>query len=155
MQNQVVISINHSQIVHETIDGETIILNMDSGSYFSLNNSGTAVWESISSGVSLNEIDKELQRIYPNTETVKNDLDDFIEKLLAEALLSKNANTEENGSDFSKKPESLLHNLSRDSYEKPAFEKYTDMQDILQLDPIHEVDEAAGWPVAKIQPEHA
>ena len=26
------------------------------------------------------------------------------------------------------------------------FERFTDMQDLLVLDPIHEVDEEAGWP---------
>ena len=34
------------------------------------------------------------------------------------------------------------------SFEAPILHKYTDMQDLLLLDPIHEVDEA-GWPVAR------
>lgn len=28
-------------------------------------------------------------------------------------------------------------------------EKFTDMEDLLLLDPIHEVDVAAGWPTTK------
>lgn len=32
-----------------------------------------------------------------------------------------------------------------DEFQPPALESYTDMQDLLLLDPIHEVDEM-GWP---------
>ena len=32
-------------------------------------------------------------------------------------------------------------------YAPPAMSKYTDMEDLLLLDPVHEVDEV-GWPVA-------
>jgi hypothetical protein len=28
----------------------------------------------------------------------------------------------------------------------PALEKYTDMQELLQVDPIHDVDDEQGWP---------
>lgn len=34
------------------------------------------------------------------------------------------------------------------SFEVPVLHKYTDMEDLLLLDPIHEVDDE-GWPVAK------
>ena len=33
-------------------------------------------------------------------------------------------------------------------YTAPAVQKYDDLEDLLLLDPIHEVDEA-GWPVAR------
>ena len=33
-------------------------------------------------------------------------------------------------------------------YEPPQLEKYTDMQDLVLLDPVHEVD-ATGWPHPK------
>ena len=35
-----------------------------------------------------------------------------------------------------------------ESYEAPAVHKYTDMENLLLLDPIHEVEEEAGWPHA-------
>ncbi len=31
----------------------------------------------------------------------------------------------------------------------PVLEKYTDMQDLLLIDPIHEVNDAHGWPKMK------
>ncbi len=35
----------------------------------------------------------------------------------------------------------------RPAFEAPVLESYSDMQDLLLLDPIHDVDDA-GWPVA-------
>jgi hypothetical protein len=35
------------------------------------------------------------------------------------------------------------------AFTQPVLEVYTDMQDLLLLDPIHEVDEEAGWPSPK------
>ena len=40
---------------------------------------------------------------------------------------------------------------ARASFERPALNKYTDMQYFLLLDPIHEVD-AVGWPNPPEQP---
>ncbi len=33
------------------------------------------------------------------------------------------------------------------AFRRPVLEKFADMKDILQLDPIHEVDQL-GWPIA-------
>jgi hypothetical protein len=51
--------------------------------------------------------------------------------------------------------EIVSHGLDNNGIDKPPFEmpklsKYTDMEDLLALDPIHEVDEM-GWPNAKLE----
>jgi hypothetical protein len=33
-----------------------------------------------------------------------------------------------------------------DPFDPPVLEKYTDMQHLILLDPVHEVDEREGWP---------
>lgn len=37
-------------------------------------------------------------------------------------------------------------NGQRPRFQPPVLEKFTDMADLLLLDPIHEVDEMGGWP---------
>ena len=37
---------------------------------------------------------------------------------------------------------------SKPDFQEPALQKYTDMEDLLLLDPIHEVDDT-GWPNPK------
>ena len=36
----------------------------------------------------------------------------------------------------------------RNEWTAPQFDEYTDMWDLIKLDPIHEADEV-GWPIAK------
>lgn len=41
--------------------------------------------------------------------------------------------------------DSTTPNPDKLHFEEPIFHKYTDMEDLLLLDPIHDVDET-GWP---------
>ena len=44
---------------------------------------------------------------------------------------------------------SLKTPLMRQPFSTPVLETYTDMQDLLTLDPIHDVDPQQGWPIQK------
>jgi hypothetical protein len=48
--------INSPTVIHETIDGETVIVNLDSGNYYSLERVGADIWASIGSRLPLSEI---------------------------------------------------------------------------------------------------
>lgn len=49
-------SIDTNKIVWRNIDGEAVILNLDSGFYYSLNKVGTLIWQMISEKKSTPEI---------------------------------------------------------------------------------------------------
>jgi len=53
-----------SQIVYENFDNEAVIINLESGSYYSLDKSGAAIWGMIESDVTVGEIVEELVRRY-------------------------------------------------------------------------------------------
>ena len=40
----------------------------------------------------------------------------------------------------------------KQTYQPPVFERFTDMGDLLLLDPVHEAEEEKGWPHAKRNP---
>jgi hypothetical protein len=69
----------------------------------------------------------------------------FVEELVKEGLLVK-ADHEIPAGDASL----LISQLAEvaGDFKPPLVNKYTDMQDLLLLDPIHEVDEK-GWPESK------
>src|SRR3954447_334647 len=48
------------EIVHETVDGEVIAIDLVNGSYYSLAGSGPAIWELLGEGASEAEIDAAL-----------------------------------------------------------------------------------------------
>lgn len=129
--------INTPHVISETIDDEVIILNFESGCYYSLNSSGMAVWAYLQEGRSEGEILVKLRQRFPDAdEGVANDLSEILKQLVAELLIvpSEDVTSPEPGSD---KESTTL-------YTKPTLEKFTDLQQLLLLDPIHDVDES-GW----------
>ncbi len=113
--------INHKKAISETLDGETIIINLETGTYYSMNPSGTALWNAIAAG----------QAIPVDDPTILN----FIEFLKSDGLIEESAIAGTTVADTAQ-------------FVNPHAEKYTDMQEMLLADPIHDVDDA-GWPNLK------
>ena len=132
--------VNTPSIVSETIDGEVIIINLDAGNYYSLNNAvGVRVWTGIENGQSNDAIISALTRQYSaEPDTIQAAVTRFIADLQSENLIvpSSDANT----------GVTLPGDAPAGEFEMPTLQKFSDMQDLLLLDPIHEVDET-GWPL--------
>ncbi len=129
-------TINALRIVHELIDGEVVAIDFDTGNYYSMNGTAAQIWEILTCGISsdmFNEIFK------------KESVSIFLESLLTEGLIVLESTPPENPDDLN----SLLkeYQMSQD-FQPPVFEKHTDMQHLLLLDPIHDVNEQ-GWPIPK------
>ncbi|HKY63449.1 MAG TPA: PqqD family protein [bacterium] len=135
--------VNAPKVISETIDGETIIINLESGNYFSLNASGGTLWQGLAGKASRAAIVENLCRLYNlKIKDAQSDVEEFFSRLLQENLI---VGREGHGPGAG--AESPSRSDSR-PYEKPTLLKYEDMQDLLLLDPIHDVDEA-GWPMTK------
>lgn len=117
------------------IDGEMMLLNMEAGNYYSLSGTGAPLWSCIRSGAEEAALLKSLQEAFPRTEVsqLTTDLNAFLETLKAEALVVD--------CDITTPPAPKFEG----DYAAPKVEKYTDLQDLLLIDPIHEADET-GWP---------
>src|SRR5579884_1819188 len=48
--------LNSPPILHETIDHETIVVNLDVGTYYSLNPAASVIWNALDGGGSIEEI---------------------------------------------------------------------------------------------------
>lgn len=125
-------------IVHETVDGEVIAIDLEDGSYYSLAGSGPAIWELLVGGASEAEIGAALATRF---EAEKAEIDAAVPALLGQ--LQENGlivASEEGGSGVPASGSS-----EKSPFETPRLERYNDMKDYFLLDPIHEVD-TAGWP---------
>lgn len=138
-------AINTSKIVYDTLDGEVIIINFETGNYYSMNSMGKEIWNFLEANLSYNEIADAIAKNYAGRpEGFKEELSEFIENLKKEELIYEEAS---NKADKKITTEALT--TEKLKYEKPGFFKYTDMKEMLLLDPIHDVDET-GWPSAKV-----
>ena len=131
---------NSPPIIQETIEQETIMVNLETGSYYSLNPVATCIWSAIEGGSDTAEIPGVVaQRFSVDVATADPDVRAFIDRLVEHELIVPRNDDASAGPPADDAADSAL------PYEAPVLHHYTDMQELLLLDPVHEVD-AAGWP---------
>lgn len=148
MKQYKILKVNTPGVVHETIDGETILLDLKSGYYYSMDGSGSAIWDYLA----LTGNRESLMSIMCEANTaqasvIEESLAIFIEQLLKEGLLVEDGSDKSSNTIDAASFEDQLKSAAG-SFIPPRLNKYADMQDLLLLDPIHDVDEA-GWPEPK------
>lgn len=126
--------------LHETIDGETIIIDLATGTYYSLRGSAPAIWHALAEGASVETTVEHLHSLY---DTVPDEIavrvEAFLGELEAEGLIALGTGPAA--------PVPATDEQERLPFEPPELEKYEDLQDIILLDPVHKVDDR-GWPHA-------
>lgn len=135
--------INSENVMHETIDGEVVIINLDRGTYYSLDGVGACVWAYLEQGASVDGlVDRVATRYEGERDRMARSVGAFLERLHAEDLV---ATAQANGAgDGPVDPPGA----ERRAFLEPTLQKYTDMEQLLLVDPIHEVEES-GWPNVK------
>ena len=138
------------QVIHEVIDGETMLVRLDSGNYYNMNATGGQIWSFIEKGASESQIVSDFTALYGlDKNIVEEQISIFIKQLIAEELIFPNSHSPEVKAAF--KSDSLQQ--LTDLFEPPLINKYSDMQELLILDPIHDVSDA-GWPNPKSENEN-
>ncbi len=140
--------VNSLHVIHETIDGETVLVNLDSGNYYSFDGVGVHVWNLIEADADQERIIEAIARRYTGErKTMERAIHYFMKELEQEALIVKDDKIgRQKGTEAGTDAAWMAD--ERKPFEVPVLNKYTDMQDLLLLDPIHDVDEA-GWPSSK------
>jgi Coenzyme PQQ synthesis protein D (PqqD) len=137
-------SVDARRVVHETIEGEAILINLVSGHYYILGGCGAEVWSLLADGHSGEEVVGELQSRYAaDSDGVADPVRALIDELVREELLQP-AVHDGNGNGNGKTAVAPAA-ASSGSFEPPELRKFDDLQYFLLVDPIHEVG-PAGWP---------
>jgi len=142
-----VYEVNRPDVVIESFEGEVILVQMKSGNYYSLQGSAPKIWDLIDQGLSDQEIgDWLIARYSGDEDEVRESVQKLVDELATEALIRTAPDTPrtQTGETTPAEP--------RTAFPPPVLERYTDMQELLLLDPIHDVDES-GWPARKVQSE--
>ena len=128
------------KVAHETIDGEVIIIHLLIGTYYSLDGAGADLWDHLARGRGRADTLALLEQRYDaDPELLAETVDELVKRLAEEELLEAvvDGAAAPNGAPAEPAAERL-------PFKAPQLEKYTDMQDFLLVDPIHETDET-GW----------
>ena len=114
----------------KVFDDEVVVLDMGAGTYFSLRGAAAAIWPLVDAHATPAAITAAFTGPGVDAAAIDGVLDQLTDARLVVGDPALDAGTVE--------PASL-------PFEVPVVETYTDMQDLLLLDPIHDVDES-GWP---------
>ena len=121
----------------DDFDGEIVAINLDTGIYYSVKDSAALLWQDLAGGHSVESL---LQLVQDNPE-MRVAVERFVGELVAGGLMRLAYNVPSpNG------PPRLSTALP--VMTPPMLEPFGDMQDLLLLDPVHDVDEEMGWPKA-------
>ncbi|MEX1102974.1 MAG: PqqD family protein [Dehalococcoidia bacterium] len=136
--------VNGPGVVAESLDGEVLIVNLESGCYYSADGTGEAIWSLFAAGHTAREVAEAVGARFDAPETMVSDevariRDEFVAEqlLLVDPAITAGANG------------TATADATKSPFAAPVLKKYTDMQELLLLDPIHDVDQAAGWPKAR------
>jgi Coenzyme PQQ synthesis protein D (PqqD) len=136
-------------IVSEEIEGEVIIVNLRNGNYYSLSQSATVIWAGIQEHATLERLQHHLHRRYSGeTGSMDRDLAELIQALETEQLIALRSASETPAA-VEAPTVAAEATGEREAYRPPLFERFTDMGDLLLLDPVHEAEDEKGWPHAK------
>jgi hypothetical protein len=135
--------VNDPTVISETIDGETIIINLVSGTYYSLKHSGATIWSGVQQSASVAQIAAMAQSRFETAgEDIEGEISALIQQLIEEDLIRPKAPA----ADLSQAViVDLVAGALTPPFQTPKLEKFTDMEAMLLLDPVHDVDEG-GWP---------
>lgn len=130
---------NTQRFAHDTIDGETVIIDSTAGRLFLLTGFGPWIWQRMILGNTIEGLIGNVAARYGAE--ASRDVAAFLASLVANEMItsepgdSQAANCDMNGD--LPLPE---------AYTPPGLETYDDIADIIAMDPIHDVDPARGWP---------
>lgn len=119
-------------VIDEEFEGEAVLVQLRTGCYYALNDAGTAAWRAIAGG-------RSAATVAAGLELDEGVVAAFLARLLAEQLVEPAAADLGPG-----ELEALVAGSGA-----PELQRFTDMQELLLLDPIHDIDlNGDGWPVA-------
>lgn len=139
MRHADVYAIASKDVVFESFDGEAVVLDLSSGKYFGFSDSGSRIWQALSSGVDA----QALIGLTAGASTIgPAELDRFVSQLVELRLLTRS------DAPAQPLPGDLLAELAATS-EPLNVSIHDDLADLIIVDPIHEVEEPLGWPAVK------
>jgi hypothetical protein len=134
--------VNAPHVIFENIEGELVLIHMAKGSYYSTDAIGAQLWDLIVAGHRTDEIREWMGASYQgDAAEIARGIQGFLVELQAEELIVRAERPPVNGAE---RPSIGAGG----TFAPPVLNKYRDMEDMLMLDPIHEVEET-GWPAPK------
>lgn len=130
-------AIRRPDVIDEVFEGEAVVVNLATGVYFALNADATRVWRAIAAAAPPGALAQDVAaETGADPAAVQAVIGAFLADLAGHALI-----TLEGGAPSAAAPADVPF--------APGLQAFSDMEDLLLLDPIHDIDvDGTGWPRA-------
>jgi Coenzyme PQQ synthesis protein D (PqqD) len=132
--------IRRPEVVSEVFDGEAVIVNLRRGRYYAMTPLATALWSRFDQQPSFDSLVASGGSVWTDPAVARRELRSFVDRLLREELIESVSEPVA--------PKVAVELLPTFADPVLDLEVFTDLEDLLLLDPIHDLDEG-GWPVAQ------
>jgi hypothetical protein len=136
--------IRTGDVVFEAFEDEIVLIHLGNGNYYSLQGSAREIWGLLEQGRSLPAIVAELARRYlGRPEAFGPAVARFLAELVRDELIETVALPADALADAEPvlEPDVAVAEAARPAFAEPVLSRYTDMQELLLLDPIHDIRE--------------
>lgn len=118
--------LNDPDVVSDVLDGEAVIINLDTGVYFRATGDACTVWEAVIGGAASDTVG----------ESGREEFERLLASLTSGALIRPRSDA----------APATVDAVPRFAPGSLVLDSHDDLQDLLALDPVHDVESAAGWP---------
>jgi hypothetical protein len=131
---------NYEMLAAEQFDGDLVVINFESGKYFSIGGVAVQAWEILQTPATpealLAALSDAAGATSPGLEVLTAEIAAIIERFAAEGLI------------IPADSPGQVPMLEPFAYAPAVIEAYSDLADLVSLDPIHDVNAMMGWPRA-------
>lgn len=131
-------SVRSTDIAHDSIDGESVIIDMARGIYYRMDGAAALAWQAVQDGAGTDAIATALaSRFGLDPATAAAEVDRFVDELSENDLLRPADPRPDTGLALAPGASTPFSGL--------VIHRFTDLQELFALDPVHQVDQT-GWP---------
>lgn len=133
--------LNEPRVVADIIDGEVLAIDMATGAYVNLRDWSSFVWAHLMSGATVGEVQRLLSQSVEVSDGTAVAV--FADRLQADGLVVPGDPTQ--AGDPTEGAVGIA--VPAVPWSGLVVESFTDMADLILLDPVHDVDPDKGWPL--------
>jgi hypothetical protein len=128
---------NRDSVVCEKFDDEAVLINFETGTYFSLRGTAPEIWTLVQSP---NTVDRIAQRLGAEEPEAREAIETMLAQLVAQSCVLVRDVEDADLVDIPNSTPGVR------PFTPPVVQAFHDLQELIVVDPVHEADAMDGWP---------
>ena len=133
--------LNEEKMFYDIADGQAVVINHVTGIYYGTSSLGSVVLDRLVKGNSPDDIKEAVKALPGCPEDFGDQMESFIAELLEKEILLSGETIQGGG-------ETIEENALEDGFVL-TLDEFSEIQDLILADPVHDVDVEKGWPIFK------